>query len=124
MPTPDSKPKGGLALMLGMKPDAASESYITPPKGFQPPDDVADGDAFSINARVRMKDGKLCVEAVNDIPMTGSEDGESAADESSESPEMEKNESELGMEKRPEPNDMPEDMKRGMALKAAMGRMK
>lgn len=112
--------------MLGMKPEEkgeeSQENYITPPKGFQPPDDVAEGDAFSVNARVRMKDGKLCVEAVNDIPMGDHEDEESAADEESESPEMQKNEREMGMEKHAEPNDMPDDMKRNMMLKKAMGR--
>jgi len=94
------KPKGGLAVIMAMKPKMDSKGdmadmkdpdmdgdddtspegdtdndqgkqYVVPPKGFGPPDDVPAGGSFSGTFRGHMdEDGRLCLEALNNIPLT------------------------------------------------------
>lgn len=47
------------------------------PAGFQPPDDVGEGESFDVTCRVYVKDGKLCVEEVNGVGTTEEEKMES-----------------------------------------------
>lgn len=130
----DTKKKSGLAILIGMgKPkDKAAEGgdeqvdsmppaiqsteseqseqqgqYITPPKGFQPPDDKQTGQSFSGTFRAHMDDdGNLCFDAINDIPMHD-EGAETEEQEAEETQEEQAKEEELGLEEHeaPEPTD-------------------
>lgn len=80
----DKKPKSGMALMIGMgKPDAdekmpdtpdepedqgEDKNYsITPPDGFEPPDDVQGSDQFDATIRCHMEDGMIVIDSINGI---------------------------------------------------------
>jgi len=61
--------------------DKADEGkqYLTVPKGFNAPSDVPMGGSFSGTWRGHMdEDGRLCIEALNNIPL----DGQKAPDDS------------------------------------------
>ncbi len=97
MPPPPPK-KGGLAaLMVMSKPDSKGDmadvndpdmdgdddtspegdtdkdegkQYLVPPKGFKSPEDVPMGGSFSGTFRAHIdEDGRLCMEALNNIPL-------------------------------------------------------
>lgn len=44
------------------------------PKGFQPPEGITEGDEFSAAATLKLEDGKLCLVAVDDVPLKGYEE--------------------------------------------------
>lgn len=44
------------------------------PEGFQPPEGITEGDEFSAAATLKLEDGKLCLVAVDDVPLKGYED--------------------------------------------------
>ena len=89
--------------------DDSKEVSIELPEGMKTPEGHADGDTFEGTFRGSIKDGKLCFQSVNNIPV-GDEDEESPEEEASESPEEESSEDKMGMdapEDKEEP--MPED---------------
>lgn len=106
LPSPDKpKPKGGLDILMAVgkphsappeapEPDAEglsqTEQYLAPPEGFQPPDDKRRGEEFTGTFRGRMEDdGRLCVLAINEIPLKGGKPEGSPEEEAAESPEEE-----------------------------------
>jgi hypothetical protein len=117
----------GLALLMAEKPEAPMEedvqltehpepdaddagTYITVPPNFQPPEDKQMGQEFSGTYRGKMMDdGRLCLTAINEIPMKGAEtpkeealegESESAAEEAAMSPANAQDEG--GVESTPE----------------------
>lgn len=113
----DKKPKG-MMLMIGMdhgKPKDSMPSKSMPddepmpesghddeddqpmaknydidvPDGFEPPDDVQEGDQFDATVRCHMEDGKLCIDSINGIKTDGSDKTEgSETDKGTAPPEQ------------------------------------
>lgn len=80
-----------MAMILEMEDDEMESSeeseqkggkqYITPPEGYSPPPGVEDGAAFDITAKAKMEGGKLCIESIDGIPLTGSKPKKPAGEE-------------------------------------------
>lgn len=121
----DKKPKGGMMLMIGMggkKPsgsmdDAADQSQdesmgeddkdddscsIDMPEGFEPPDDVQEGQSFDVTCRMHVQDGKLCIESINGVKTDGGTEGDEEDDSTSP------------------PEEKPDDSSKPMSLDDAM----
>jgi hypothetical protein len=98
METPNKGSKG-FAMILGMggKPKAGSESgdsmeeqkenYLTPPNGFEPPEDAKDGQSFDITARAHMDGDQICIESINGMPMDKGDQSDSDDEGGSEEDE-------------------------------------
>jgi len=72
-----------MILGMGDKPkgdsmDESGENYITPPQGFEPPDDAKDGQSFDITVRCHMEGDKICPESINGMPMDSKGDSDDA----------------------------------------------
>lgn len=81
-----------MSLLMAM-PETKEESgggmpSIPIPAGFQPPEDVGEGESFDVTCRVYVKDGKLCIEDVNGVGTTEEEQEETPEEEATEN-EME-----------------------------------
>jgi hypothetical protein len=64
------------------KTEGAKEVEFPAPQGFAAPEDTEPGKSFEVMATVRMKDdGKVCLEAIDGVPVSYKEE--------SETPEME-----------------------------------
>ena len=96
----------GEAPMMGEPEMEGMENMLTLPKGFKPPHEAMDGEPFTTSIRGKIMDGKFMVEAIGDMPLH-KEQGETPAEEESESPEEEAQEDEIPME---EPSDLDKQM--------------
>ena len=91
--------------------EEVTENSISIPEGLKTPEGHADGDAFQGTFRGYIKDGKLCFRSINNIPLPGNEEGETTADEETETPEEQSNEEAMGMEDHADEEDKAWNMK-------------
>ena len=74
-----------LMAMPEKKPEAHEGMPKFPiPDGFQPPDDVGEGESFDVTCRVYVKDGQVCVEDINGVGTTKEEKEETPEEEATE----------------------------------------
>lgn len=51
------------------KPKKKGETYLTPPKGFRPPENSGEGESFTVTLTGRMDGDMICVEKIGDMPL-------------------------------------------------------